>query len=784
MKKKATCFFCYSWDNMDQYKLLSFIKDTIEEETNGDIVVILDKRNYRYNDDFDEKISKIREYDVIVPFFTPEFKSIVMNASREKQRELVKEYNEIQKRFEENPHSVFPVILTGNRDTAVPDCFYRKNCPNISEWKIKRTKEGKINLYNEDNILFEKFVTDLVGQTKYNFYNKSVEYKNALQALKELFWLTDTTELPPDCLVKMDIYSQIISQQYYFVAGRKGSGKSTFINNFKYIDREYFENNYKRMMPINAEDFNYDYVYNELIKKHIVDRDIIPPKDLLKIFWQVYFVLQCIFTIGIELEDGRIVDINRKRSFRNVVNKLKELLSLKYPSGKYKSLRGDGVSKQLFMLAAAAVDEQYNIAIDRANNKSIYASFLGNINAESILEYLFGIDLLEKFLNGLEKCTKKIIIALDGFDTNSEDFRNYTQKKVGKDSEEYNSRQEYETFLFRTLVEVVTQFKRGNFRDSIMATFQEYLDFCIVLPKDRYDQIIEDDRDSAKKRFCSLGWDALDLLELIVRRLEYLIIKIDETAKIVHTLDLFERFERALSFFPAIPKTVMINVEGYNRHFNLFNYLLRFSFWRPRDVISNFACILAYAITIDELDGGISVIKDEKVLDNEIVKLTIKNNARIIIQKELIDEYKNVFRNLDVVLENFMGSDLIIETEEFCNLLSKTRFSASYTYNLDKIDSKLYVLYQLGLIGLYYEESSARSLGYLHHICFSFNAGLQPILDFKKNEDFTNCRAKIIFNPILCERLSLKIDTTELICNWEKEYIIKLHRMKSILYAI
>lgn len=41
----------------------------------------------------------------------------------------------------------------------------------------------------------------------------------------------------------------------------KGSGKSTFINNFKRIDPEYFENSYKRMILIIDENFNHDFFW-------------------------------------------------------------------------------------------------------------------------------------------------------------------------------------------------------------------------------------------------------------------------------------------------------------------------------------------------------------------------------------------------------------------------------------------------------------------------------------------------------------------------------------------
>lgn len=781
MRDKATCFFCYSWDNLDMYELLSYLKDEIEDRTKGRISVILDKRNYQYNDDFDEKLKKMWEYDVIVSFFSPEFKLTVTNKSQN-HRELFKEYEVIKERFEIDTNSIFPIILKGTKENALMSPFLRKNSPNLSDFGIK-LEQDEIHYPKNKEKEFEKIILDLIGQTMYNYYNKSIDYKNAFQAVENLFWLTDVTELPTKCLVKMDIYSKIISQRYYFVAGRKGSGKSTFLNNFKRIDPEYFKNSYKRMIPISAENFNHDFLYEELIKKNYVDRNIIQPKELLSIFWQVYITIQSVYIIGIELEEGRITDERRKMIFERTVNKLKELLGLKYYNGKYRTLLADGVPKFLFMLAASALNDQYNIAIDKATSKNTYSSFLGHMDAVCILENLFGIEILEEFMDELERCTKKIIIGLDGFDTNSEDFRKCTESMLYSNPEEHSKRMQYEIYFFRTLIEVVTKFENSTFSDPIMSALQEYLDFCIVLPKDRYDQIIKNDRDSAKKKFCSLVWDAYELLELIVFRLEYLISKINGNTCFPSTDDIFVRFQNAIDYFPGIPKMVTIDVDGHNKQMSLFNYILRYSFWRPRDVISNFSAILAYVIN-ENRNGEIEIINHSKILDNALLKYTIKSNTRTIIDKEMFSEYENVFRNLEIVLDKFMGSDLIVEMDDFCEKLSKIRFDASYAYNLDKIESKLYVLYELGLIGLYFDKAVVKLTGYSHYTCFVFNEGLQPIIDCNKRRRHENYRAKVIFNPILCENLCLRINTSELICDWDPEYIMRLHQMKAYKHSV
>lgn len=781
--KRATCFFCYSWDNSDKYEYLVFLKKSIEESCDFQIDVILDRQSYKNNEDFDEKLEKMREYDLIVVFFTSELKAIITNNDASKNREVLKEYDIVQKRLKENPSSIYPVILSGNDETALPNEFSRRNAPYFNSLGIMKNKNKKIVIQKSKKFIFNNFVLSIINYTKHNFANKSVEYATTRMALDKLFSLTDTTELPYSCLVKTDIYGKILNQEYFFVAGRKGSGKSTFINNFRSMDKDKFDNLYKQMIPLKAEDFQHEDAYGTFIKKHAKDCEIITPHDWLTIFWKIYFTLQSILIIGIELENGTI-DYNdeRRGTFEKVVKKLKTRLGLKF-GRRYNSFKGDNVPKTLFHAVVELIDEQFDYALEQAEKKQIIASFSARMTSDLIIERFFGRKDITAFLEALRQCKKKIIISLDGFDTHSEDFRAATVTML-KNTDEFNKRTDYEKLFFRTLVEVVDGFKRHDFNDRIMSVMSNYLDFCIVLPKDRYDQIIRGDRDSFKKRFCSLSWDAYELLDLLVRRLEYLIKIINPIINIDTTANIFERMNNALSFFPGLPREVTFDVNGNKMTMGIFNYILRYSFWRPRDVISNLSSLLAYVIEIDEDDDRKITIYDNVCLSDDELKLTIKDNVRRIIQEEFIEENQNVFRNLEDVLSEFRDGELIINAYDFKKKLGSIRFDASYAYSLDDVNSKMQVLYELGVIGLKYDKSVAKKHSYLHHICYIFNAGMGPFKEFISANNRERGEASIIFNPILSNAFLLEFNTSEMIGDWSQEYIVQLHRMKRTVQTI
>lgn len=510
-------------------------------------------------------------------------------------------------------------------------------------------------------------------------YNLSLpEYTSTLETIQKLFWLKNTEELPENCLVKSKIYNYIMAQKYYFVVGRKGAGKSTFITNFKGIDNLGFKNHYKQIVPIKAEAFRHDHAYAELVLRNGYDTDIMEPYQLLNIFWQIYFIFQTILTIGIEIEDHHIKkDDKRYKSFQKVVNILKTMLNLKTSNGgKYLSFKIESVPRALFILAVDEVAKQYSYAIEQANPEALYASFNVNMRADLILERIFSKSSLLRFIESLNKCDKKIIISVDGFDMRSEYFRKTTQK-MSRDSYEYKMRTEYEQEFYMSLIDVVCKYKRNEYDSLIMSTFSEYMDFCVVLPRDRYDQIVSLDRDSAKKNFCSLTWDAFELLELCVKRLEYLILKIDSNASIDKNLDYYQRWENALDFFPQLPKVVDVNVQGNTMGIRLFNYILRCSLWRPRDFVTILSNLLSY-VTETDSKQNINVIGNKGEFNQEMFKRCIKHSSTDILDKEVIGEYKNVFRNLEEVLLSFLDCYIIQEAYVFMEKLSKIKFDALF----------------------------------------------------------------------------------------------------------
>lgn len=781
--KYPTCFICYAWGLEERYQQLKFFRSMIINKANSQIQVILDRHSYADNQDFNKLRERIKKYDLVIVICTPDFKEIVLdpNSNKNKDREVLKEYRIVEQRYHDNPSSVFPIIFEGDKEKSLLDIFKNVNSRVYKNFEISTNNRGKLYVPNNHRREFNVFIGEIINTAIHNKMDKSEEYENSRIALDKLFNLTDNTKIPDSCLVVSDLYRIILNQKCYFVAGRKGSGKSTFINNFREMDKNYFDSNYKTTIPLLAEDFQHEDAYSTLIESHKEDSKIVTPYDILCLFWQIYFILHCIVTIGAEIEKHNITEIDsRYKIFDSITKKLKTKIGLKINRRRYHSINSDNVPKAVFQAAVEMIDDQYKVALsDCSEDELLITSFSSRFNAQEIIKKNFGEKNINDFIDALRQCEKKIFISLDGFDTHSEDFR-ITTNSMPKDSEEFRNRNEYERLFFRTLIEVVTKFKNHKYNDVLLNAFSSYIDFCIVLPKDRYDQIVDSDRDSFKKQFGSMSWSAYELLEMLTKRTEYLIKFINHNQSPNYSKNYFQRMEDALSYFPGLPKTISMNVHGNIINLSLFNYILRSSFWRPRDIISNLSCLLARFIHISS--DNKRWINDTSVrLSEEEVKLAIKDNAKKIIKEEFIDEYKYVFRNLNEVLKAFHGLNEQMTVEKFMEVLNDIKFNTSYSYDMEKVENKFLVLYQMGVIGLKYTKTFAHDMHYLHHICFNFNAGMHPFDDFIKHKFRSENDVFIIFNPIFARELMLNFNTKELLGNWTDDYILNNHHMKNTI---
>lgn len=765
----STCYFTYSWETDEkkaehQNNLFSYIKKRIEDLSDDDVEVIYDKESFHEGDDFRKREAQLKDSDCVLVFFSSEYKRKVLSGECSG---VAREYKMIKERAESNLGGVISILFSGDLDTAVTDEFKY-----IIQWDISKIKyqiqisREKTVLGDELSATIEKLARKAITEANAVAYCREHQYATPEDEYRALFLDSHVTPLPSDCIIRTTAHDNIINQSSGNVIGRKGSGKSTLLDTIQRSDPAYFLNNYKHLVSLNVEDLDINFVYDNLISKVQNDFNVINMSKVLDTFWEILFVLQGIVTIGFEIENYEITNEDKRYTiFNKVIKKLKNYLGLTYKHRFSSDLTFNAICHCSVELLANHI--QHNV-LDHACDETPLTGAYCSVDSLTILSNAFGPEPFKSFCLAVKKCNKKILLALDGFDTHSNDFRTTTNRIYANNSDEAWIRTNFEVRLFRELLVTVSTIKTGQISRQLQNFFSS-VHFCVIIPQDRFDEIAKDDRDIIKRSCCNLNWDAFDLMEMLVKRLEhyYQMSVPDENA------ELCDRFYNIIrEKMPNIPTEVEIDIDGHIQKMPLFNYLLRNSFWRPRDIIINFAIIMK---------------QNKKSYNDDIIQCIIKKflgtSADKIIEDEFLNEYKNVYLNLKEVLFRFKNTNMIQDYASFIDRLSRIHITSLSLENLESADNKLYLLYRLGVIGLYYEKGDEESKKYGYNICFVFNEGLEPI-DKYLSDERKGVSAKVIFNPIFVKYLALNFNTKELICNYDWKYIKTNHALKDNIRRI
>lgn len=752
---KAMCYISYCWDDEEYDDFLKKVKQDIEQKSNSKITVILDKISFQASDNFKEKERLILSADCVVPFFSPSFNRAIIN--EDTHRGVVREYGYIVQKFKVSNETVIPILLKGEKEFAIPSDF--KDIIFIDIRSIKFETKKRISILSNSRHKYNDFIEKIVARTN-NVHNKA-EYQFEDKQEKYDVLLKNTSadgKLLKKCMIKMHAYDEIINQRSYFIIGRKGSGKSTFLEILGKLDVDKIERHYKALRPIYIEYIDINSIYHTINSTRI-DNIVFPITDVSDMFWQILFILQGMFIVSTDVE-LYVIDDSRRKIFLSVSNELKKLLGL----DRNEPIDQLTVLKNIPTLALELIQSYItDYLVDNSNYDTLLTSTKVNFNAINILERHFNNGLLKRYIMAVRQCTKKILISLDGFDTYSEDFRRNAYSKRELDYSEYHNRIEFESTFYRSLIKMVTEFKKspyGNILDGIC----EQTDFCIVLPQDRWDQIRQIDRDISKKKYCCLFWNAIDLLKMLLFRLE-------NYYEVESDADFHERWCSILSsHIQGITPVLKVRIGGRDVDFDLINYILRLSFWRPRDILLHFIGLLEL---YDESK------KNRFEIDDEAIKDSLNRSTQKIINEEFIAEYQVIFYNIKEVLKEFSKDDLIVSYADFCAKLNKIRFDTSFAYDNNLLENKLSILYQLGVIGLYYEDKAWAIKKYGYHICFYFKDGYGPMADLMEDRILSEESTNIIFNPIFAKHLNMNYNTNEAICNYTWDEIRKI-RIRSI----
>lgn len=758
---KERCYFAYCWDENDR-DLMDYLKKEIESKSNGQIQVIYDRKNFHHAQNFKENEKRILKSDAVVIFFSPEYKKIIDEKNEE--RGVYREYDLILPLWEKGDIAVIPVVTRGTVVKAITRDFRDNIAADFSKvTPILQGKRGKKKVNPIYKTEMNNLVSDIIYETSVAHRRKDYKFSNVEEAYTVLFCNTDSkNKLPRGCMYKSEAYKNIMSEEgTSFLVGRKGSGKTTFFEVLEKFDSGEFDKRFKVLRPISVEDIREDHLFL-VLEKFYEDHKVFGKSRILELFWEIYLYLCAIYIVCIEEENHRIRD-DRRTVFHSVGNRLKKVLCVD-------KLDSDDVKRAIFTESVVLWDEFINLDIlNFATEEAFLASMDANFNVDNVLQKLLSKKNYRQLVKAIEKCDKKILVALDKFDAISEDFRRDVKRNLSSGNEAKTltgERQaEFDRLLYRSLVMTVERLKPMD--SGIMSN----VTFCIIIPQDRIDQIRMVDRDFAKRNFLSLSWDAVELLRVVLLRLSVLYgFEFDVEGDVVN------KFEKVMKrFMPTIPLNIKIETDSGTKDIGLFQYLLRISFWRPRDIIKYMAVIY---------DANEKNIIKHDEIDMETLKALLNNVTEDIIENEFFNEYDKIFFNIDKLMSAFEESNVILSVEELVNVIQHFDFEGVIFTDDNQILSKIKLLYELGVIGLKFDpkEIKLKSIG--HELCFVFNEGMYPFERIQNNIIKNTVKLKIVLNPIFAKKYSFKYNTTELISAYSWEYLLANHIRKSSIDRI
>jgi|GEM_PF-5319559 len=621
-------------------------------------------------------------------------------------------------------------------------------------------------LFNKHRHIFNSIIMETLGRVEL----EGDRYKHIRKIMHRNFLLntkSDLMEFPESILVRTKSLQKISDGRSCFVIGRKGSGKSTVISLFSNFDQR----KYKGIIKINVDKIDLRTTFKEWYQynNQLTNAEISLKKDIDTIFvldktfeviWDVFLYISCIHKVYEEYIRGELFSeqLEAMEAMKDDLLRLFPYIEESY----YKDM-----TATLYTFAKNSVFEYLDLniknlfEIDDITYPTLISSLVSKLEIEETLQQILSENIVLNFTKIVTRCKRRIMITMDNFDTNYGNMR-WDSIEDRKNYAKFEN-QWLRAFLER-IFEIRTRRIVGFFSELTRIT-----DFIVCIPHDRYVEFLNDNRDAYKynNNAVDLRWSGIELAELLRKRLEFLYQDLCNSESYKNLTGPSE--EKLLwllqNKFPYLPDTISVHnrCTEKNSEIPLFQYVLRMSFWRPRDILTHYANIISM---IESCREDTIESDDLKLL----IKRTIIENANaMIIRPEFIGEFKSVIYNINSVVKAFRQQNQVLTWEELYKILNPIDIQMN-SGNVTLIIEKIKILYEIGFLGIFPSNNYRESYAILHNNAFVFNEG-RFLLTGTSSDEFFNC--KFIIHPIFNEVLNLCPNHEEIICNYDWIYLHK-----------
>jgi predicted MPP superfamily phosphohydrolase/energy-coupling factor transporter ATP-binding protein EcfA2 len=785
-KTNPSIFISYCHEDSD-HNIIDYTIQQITDKLKKKIDIYFDK-NLNFGDDINKFIALLNKVDVAIIFATPTYKKKIDKKGGWAYEEF-KLILERLENFEDVRGSVtsseianfkiIPIILSGSLTSSLPTELSSLIFCDLSDVRISK-KEGKYIISNTAKNKINPYLNKMVEilstislQNSKSFQQTEADFNDQLKIGAGLFgklfintkFSSSTIEKVPPFYEKLFVrtpdFNEVVQQNSYFIIGRKGSGKSTITGALAMLS----DQKYKGFIAISAESINLIYLYDSMTNQTNADQNYILSRyTFFQVAWDGFIVL-CLIKLIFELSKKNVLSEPQKLHAPHILN-----FYLSFMNGAIPGIDNDE-NVQTFLFEAAFDKAQFflNSIINNSPSPDNSVSTLRSIsqasfNSKTYLNNLLGSETYEALVKIIELCDKRVLVTVDNFDTKFDLLR----REALTNGAELLKRHNFETdWLHGIMLRVLDLKDLNGARNTPFSS----MDFCLTIPKDRFILIEKSDRDAYRfdNRLKNIRWTGLDLCKLLIQRLSFLTNSKPNTNLKLH-LQLEELFKK---HFPLLPFNLELKHNESSVEIPLFCYVLRHSFWRPRDILKIFSTLLAASKTYIGTAPKIPV---------STIKTLVNDAAYTIIKTEFTDEYNSTIPKIKEIVNSFHGKSQILTTEEIRIHLSMIQNlfvllndeDNNLIRNPENFDFKrqIELLFDIGFLGIVFLKNE--NTIYTRHMedefpdHFYFNEGSRA---FHRVADADFKEAKFIIHPIFWDNLLLNPYKNYFSQNYTWEYL-------------
>lgn len=753
---KKTLFISYSHDAIDRDKL-DYLLDQISKKGRSTIRILIDHKDVHLGGSFADYMTLIESHDVdaVLVVLTPsyktkvdrnegsvpsEFRAIYTRYEADRDRiQAAKKSSDLQLYEIFREFGLLPVVLTGHQKDSVPDLLINEKLRYLdaSSTVVHRDRDNKLVAPGASSKQLDEIAEQVVSDLKNIAKNRNRGYQENRSRIRAFLFANTKAGAAPhlesEVFVKTITYQKVVGQESHFIVGRKGSGKSTLTDQ---LDRQN-PNTYTNQIKIDFSEVSLSFIYSYYTSKQF-QSDVQSIQgyraQFLELVWECFFLSHFAW-------------------HHKNIQSLKEWLITAFGQDFADSDPRDYCDSTL-SYCLEKYQEFQNKVIN--TSKDSFSTIPARLKRTRFLEYVYGKDVLRTIVETHTVSGGVVLITLDGIDSAFHDYRlEYMRYSSGSSPEYVQGRARVEVDLIKALMRLISDIKAKPYNYQLLGTAH----FCITIPLDLYQEVKEHhERDSYQwLTSCrSLEWSGHELALMMRKRIEKL--SSCEINKVKYPSPK-ERLTKALDdIYPGLPKEIPVTIGSRVVRYPIFIYVLRHSFWRPREIILHFVGLIS----------SFEFFKSSIPIEEADVKAIVKEQAKALISSEFIDEFKSTITNIEEIIEHFRDGKQYFEWSEFLAFISGIELV--YFSPHDKKPSnglhKARLLYEIGFIGIRLTDEQMANHRRPRTV-FSFCEGM-VIFDEISRESFIG--TVVCIHPAFIEYLGLRIHPDQEIAmdiDWE-----------------